>query len=161
MNDLQWKLKTAIGELYLVATTKGLKGIYWNRQDVPMTPSLSNASKAAQILLQTTIELEQYFNGQRTEFQIPLDYAGTKFQEQVWKQLLKIPFGQTISYKELAKRIKNAKAVRAVGSANGKNPLTIIVPCHRVIASDGELGGYAGGLKLKKKLLDLEKQFCI
>ena len=87
-----------------------------------------------------------------------MDIIGTDFQIQVWQALAQIPYGQTISYTDIAKKIKNPKAVRAVGSANGKNPLAIIVPCHRVISADGTLGGYAGGLKIKTALLNLEKK---
>lgn len=101
-------------------------------------------------------QLDEYFAGKRAEFQLPLKPHGTAFQEKVWKALQTIPYGETISYKQLAERVDNPKACRAVGSANGRNPIGIIIPCHRVIAADGTLGGYAYGLKAKKTLLDLE-----
>ncbi len=101
-------------------------------------------------------QLEQYFSQQREQFDLPLLLAGTDFQKAVWDQLLKIPFGQTASYLQLAERMDNPKAVRAVASANGANALSIIVPCHRVVGSNGELVGYAGGLDAKRKLLGLE-----
>ncbi len=104
----------------------------------------------------TVEQLKEYFNGERKNFNIPLDLRGTDFQKKVWKELLKIPYGETISYKILSERVHNPGAVRAVGSANGANPIPIIVPCHRVINSNGKLGGYSGGLNIKEKLLELE-----
>lgn len=101
-------------------------------------------------------QLDDYFQGKRKEFELKLYLKGTDFQKKVWKELLKIPFGKTISYGEVAKRIKNPKAVRAVGQAVGKNPISIVVPCHRVIGSDGSLTGYASGLHRKKWLLKHE-----
>ena len=91
-----------------------------------------------------------------TSFTVPLAPQGTEFQMKVWSELRKIPFGKTISYRELARKVQNEKACRAVGTANGKNPLSIVVPCHRVIAADGSLGGYSGGLEMKRALLSLE-----
>jgi len=101
-------------------------------------------------------QLEEYFAGRRRAFDLPLDLGGTDFQRRVWDALLGIPFGETRTYSELARAIGAPKAVRAVGAANGANPVAIIVPCHRVIASDGSLGGYGGGLELKRRLLALE-----
>ncbi len=109
-------------------------------------------------IIQNTIkELEEYFDGNRQDFDIKLAPQGTEFQKLVWNNLRKIPYGQTISYKQLAEMAGNPKASRAVGMANNKNPIAIIVPCHRVIGSNGNLTGYAGGLDLKKELLELEK----
>lgn len=102
-------------------------------------------------------QINQYFSGELTEFNIPLNIRGTDFQRHVWNKLLEIPYGETISYKELAKRVGNESAMRAVGGANGANNIAIIIPCHRVIRADGELQGYGGGLSNKKKLLQLEK----
>ena len=107
-------------------------------------------------LQQCCSELEEYFAGKRKKFDIEINFEGTPFQHKVWQELLKIPYGKTISYADLAKAVKNPKACRAVGSANGKNPIAVIIPCHRVIASNGSLGGYAYGLEVKKHLLDLE-----
>lgn len=101
-------------------------------------------------------QLEEYFKGKRREFDLPLAPEGTSFQRTVWAELQNIPFGQTISYGELARRIQNPKAVRAVGLANGRNPLSIVIPCHRVIGANGKLTGYGGGLERKKKLLEME-----
>lgn len=147
---LQWKYVSPVGPLYLVASLTGLRGIYWKEQNVTYTSDMTP------ILTQARDELIEYFAGCRTNFSVPLELIGTPFQLSVWTELLKIPYAQTYSYRKLASCIKKQNAVRAVGSANGKNPLSIIVPCHRVIASDGTLGGYAGGLEIKKNLLDLE-----
>lgn len=113
----------------------------------------------AQVLLQTIEQLDAYFAGQRQIFDIPLDLSsGTVFQQTVWQHLLKIPYGETISYAELARRIGKPTAFRACANANGKNPISLIVPCHRVIASDGGLGGYTGGIDIKKTLIALEQR---
>ena len=102
------------------------------------------------------IRLEKYFNKELKSFDIPLRLSGTPFQKRVYSQLLQIPYGSTISYQELAKRVGNEKASRAAGNANGKNPIAIIIPCHRVIAKNGSIGGFSGGLNIKRKLLELE-----
>ena len=116
-----------------------------------------NRTLAGQIIAQ----LDEYFAGKRKEFDLPLSLDGTDFQKKVWHELQQIPYGQAISYKELSSRVKgNPNASRAVGNANGKNPVAIIVPCHRVIAHDGSLGGYSLGLEMKKKLLKLEAIEC-
>ena len=104
-------------------------------------------------------QIDEYFHRKRTVFNLPLDLQGTEFQKRVWNELLKIPFGKTITYKELALKLGNLKAIRAVGAANGANPVSIIVPCHRVIGTDGSLTGYAGGLWRKKWLLDFESDY--
>jgi len=106
---------------------------------------------------QVVSQLGEYFAGKRTSFDVPMALEGTDFQLRVWSQLRSIPYGETISYGELARRVGNPKASRAVGSANGSNPIAIFVPCHRVIAGDGSLGGYGGGLDRKAVLLDLER----
>ncbi|MBY0316573.1 MAG: methylated-DNA--[protein]-cysteine S-methyltransferase [Bdellovibrionales bacterium] len=156
--NLQWMMKTEITSLYLIASAKGLRGVYWKKQNVPFAPSLAGSDPVTQNLYQAVKQLEEYFAGQRRVFDLPLDRKGTAFQEKVWSELSKIPYGTTLSYKDIARKIKNEKAVRAVGTANGKNPLSIVVPCHRVIAADGSLGGFAGGLSTKTKLLELERQ---
>lgn len=148
----QWKFESKIGVFFLVASEKGLKGIFVKKQNIQMIKSL----KENQILVTAVKELTEYLAGNRKKFDLPLDIEGTEFQKRVWNQLRKIPYGKTYSYKELANQIKNEKACRAVGTANGKNPLCIIIPCHRIIAADGTLGGYSGGLDLKIKLLELE-----
>ncbi|WP_232468855.1 methylated-DNA--[protein]-cysteine S-methyltransferase [Bdellovibrio bacteriovorus] len=145
MNLLQWKMSSPLGDLYMVASEKGLQSLYWEKTTgIPLAPSLTGKDGAVKILKQTETELTEYFKGQRQDFDVPLDVVGTEFQESVWRQLKKIPYGKTVSYTDIARRIKKEKAVRAVGTANGKNPICIIVPCHRVIAAGGGLGGYSG-----------------
>lgn len=159
MNLVQWKMTSPLGDLYLVASDIGLQSLYWDKTaKIPMVPSLAGSSTAVKILKQTQNELSQYFQGKRKEFTVPLDVVGTEFQESVWQQLQKIPYGKTVSYTDIARKIKKDKAVRAVGTANGKNPICIIVPCHRVIAASGGLGGYSGGLERKEALLRLESK---
>jgi len=114
-------------------------------------------TSANPLIRATCIQLDEYFAGKRRIFELPLSPEGTPFQQTVWKRLQEIPYGQTISYAQLAKAVGNPKACRAVGSANGKNPIPIIIPCHRVIASDGSLGGFSSGLENKIQLLALEK----
>ena len=144
----QWRINSKIGPLYLSASGKGLRGVSFKKQNLPLART--------KLLAQTERELKEYFLGKRKKFDLPLDLEGTPFQQKVWRELCKIPYGKTVSYKDVAGRIRNAKAVRAVGTANGKNPLCVIVPCHRVISHDGSLGGYSGGLNIKIKLLGLE-----
>lgn len=110
----------------------------------------------SETIRKTIMQLNEYFEGKRKEFTIPLMFTGSTFQSQVWKELMRIPYGSTISYAELARRIHNPKAVRAVASANANNPISIFVPCHRVIGSNHKLTGYGGGLEAKQGLLDLE-----
>lgn len=120
-----------------------------------LNATLSEASNA--VIEETITQLDQYFLGRRTEFDLPLLLIGTPFQQHVWEELLKIPYGRTISYLRLAERIGIPKAVRAVANANGANPVSIIVPCHRVVGSKGKLGGYGGGLETKRFLLNIEQ----
>lgn len=124
-------------------------------QSVPCQ-NLNQADKNHAIALQAITELSEYFVGKRQQFTIPLKFYGTPFQQEVWQALCQIPYGQTISYKALAENIGKPTAFRACANANGKNPISLIVPCHRVIASDGSLGGYTGGVAIKKTLLKLE-----
>ncbi|MCL1937929.1 MAG: methylated-DNA--[protein]-cysteine S-methyltransferase [Candidatus Azobacteroides sp.] len=110
------------------------------------------------VIRQTSAQLDEYFGGKRRSFDLPLATQGTLFQQQVWNVLQQIPYGKTISYAQLAERVGHPKACRAVGTANGKNPIAIIIPCHRVINANGQLGGYAYGLEMKKYLLNLEQK---
>jgi methylated-DNA-[protein]-cysteine S-methyltransferase len=111
------------------------------------------------LIKETKKQLDEYFEGKRKEFSLPLEFnQGTEFQKRIWNLLLQIPYGETCSYKELAAMAGNPKASRAVGGANNKNPISIIVPCHRVIGADGSLVGYGGGLEIKKRLLELEEK---
>jgi methylated-DNA-[protein]-cysteine S-methyltransferase len=148
MAQIQFKMDSKIGPLYLVASDKGLMGIFWTRQTAPMAEKQN---------FQAVIdEVTEYLDGKRKKFDLPLDVVGTEFQKRVWKELLKIPYGKTVSYQSIANKI-GTNGVRAVGSAIGKNPLCIVIPCHRVIASNGGLGGYSGGLTIKKALLSMER----
>ena len=147
-------MSSPVGKLTLVASKNGLVAIDL-RNNAKQVVTAKDVS-AQSILLKTKKQLEQYFAGKRTSFDVALDLVGTEFQVKAWRALCRIPFGKTITYGQQASNIKNPKAFRAVGSANGKNPIPIIVPCHRVVASDGSLGGYSLGLKMKKQLLALE-----
>ncbi len=111
------------------------------------------------VLQDATLQLKEYFEGKRREFNLKLNPVGTVFQKKVWNALLKVPYGKTLSYLELSKELGDIKAIRAVAAANGKNPIWIVIPCHRIIGSDGSLTGYAGGLHRKKWLLDHESPF--
>lgn len=156
MKTAQKKIETEIGPLYLVASEKGLRAVIWKKQADPMSDETTDA--CGRLLSKAEKQIREYLAGTRKEFDLPLDIIGTDFQKRVWSQLVQIPYGQTWSYKTLALRVQDGNSSRAVGTANGKNPLSLIVPCHRVIASDGTLGGYAGGLDIKRKLLEMENQ---
>ena len=147
-------IATPIGKLTLVASSKGLQQIIFGAKKLRSTRIVS--TKANEYLIQTERQLHEYFGGKRKKFSIKLDISGTDFQESVWYALNKISYGKTVSYAQQAKLVRKPKAFRAVGTANGKNPVAIILPCHRVIASNGTLGGYGGGLAIKRKLLALE-----
>lgn len=147
--------QSPLGTIKIVADGNGIVGIdFLNKSKGKFS---SDDLKIQNEHLKNCVkQLDDYFQGKRKEFELKLYLKGTDFQKKVWKELLKIPFGKTISYGEVAKRIKNPKAVRAVGQAVGKNPISIVVPCHRVIGSDGSLTGYASGLHRKKWLLKHE-----
>lgn len=142
---------TKIGKLKIEYENDVLTGIAYteNEKEQGIRSELSD---------KTVLQLEEYFDGRRKEFNIPIKLRGTEFQKKIWNELLKIPYGATVSYKEIAIKIGNPKACRAVGMANHNNPILIIVPCHRVINENKRLGGYALGLDLKRKLLELEKE---
>jgi O-6-methylguanine DNA methyltransferase len=144
-------LYCTVGLLYIEASIKGIKAIHLIDKEDLHTPRPNSLTDQARK------ELKEYFAAERTEFEVPIDISeGTLFQHQVWNELLTIPYGHTVTYLEVAKKINNPKAVRAVGLANGQNPIPIIVPCHRVIGSNGSLVGYSLGLDMKEKLLCLE-----
>lgn len=155
MSAIQKKINTKVGPIYLVASNKGLHGVLWRAPKIVVITN-QHTGRVLEILDETEKQISEYLVGKRTEFDLPLDVQGTEFQKRVWLELSKIPYGKTFSYSDIAKKIKNDKAVRAVGTANGRNPISLIVPCHRVIAADGTLGGYAGGIDVKEKLLRLE-----
>jgi methylated-DNA-[protein]-cysteine S-methyltransferase len=146
-----------VGQLKLVASDKGLAAILWQDDDprrVRLSPLVEDPDNP--FLVETERQLGAYFAGKLKSFTVPLDFKGTEFQKSVWKALLTIPFGETRSYGEIARQIGRPTAVRAVGAANGRNPISIIAPCHRVIGSTGELTGFAGGLVVKERLLGIE-----
>ena len=150
-----------VGLLTLVATDEGLCELSWNGDRNDGKESLAHGAvqdAGHPVLVQAVRELDEYFAGQRTEFTLPLAPSGTDFQQSAWKVLCGIPFGETISYGEQARRLGNPNAVRAVGGANGRNPIGIIVPCHRVIGADGSLTGFGGGMDVKRTLLDHERK---
>jgi O-6-methylguanine DNA methyltransferase len=150
-------MDSPVGRLKLVASEKGLVAVLWQNdrpERVPLT-ELAEDSKQ-KVLVETERQLNEYFAGKRREFSLPLDMRGTRFQRDVWEALLAIPFGETRSYGELAEKLGNPTASRAVGAANGRNPISIVVPCHRVIGASGKLTGFAGGLDVKARLLEIE-----
>ncbi len=148
-----------VGELKLVASDRGLAAILWQNDD-PLRVRLSPLAEYPDhpILVETERQLAAYFAGRLKTFTVPLDFRGTEFQKSVWQALLTIPFGETRSYGQIARQIGRPKAIRAVGAANGRNPISIIAPCHRVIGSTGALTGFAGGLAVKERLLGIERR---
>jgi methylated-DNA-[protein]-cysteine S-methyltransferase len=152
-------MDSPVGALKLVAHDHALVAVMWdneNHKRVRLAELVENQQHP--MLHQVKQQLEQYFAGERQQFDLPLDFQGTAFQQQVWQALLEIPYGETRSYKQIAVQLGNEKAVRAVGAANGRNPISIIAPCHRVIGSGGALVGFAGGLDKKQILLSLEQE---
>ncbi len=149
-------IDSPVGPLRLVADDAGLRQLEFQEGRTP-GPVPSEWRQDARALAPVVRQLEEYFAGRRKVFDLDLAPAGTEFQRRVWERLLEIPYGETISYGTLATRIGNPKASRAVGLANGSNPIAIIIPCHRVIGSNGTLTGYGGGLPTKQKLLELER----
>jgi len=153
--------ESPVGRLVLKANEDFLTELNFVEEDERLAITSSNSvSKKQELILQKCkMQLNEYFSGQRKNFDIPFIQNGTEFQQKVWESLLQIPFGRTISYLQLSKNIGNKKSIRAVGTANGRNNLAIVVPCHRVIGSDGSLTGYAGGLWRKQWLLEHENKF--
>jgi len=148
-------MASPVGALLLVSDGAGLRQIVFAKNGEPAEPQPDWQEDSA-VFREATTQLTGYFAAQLRVFDLPLAPKGTPFQQLVWEELLKIPYGETISYGDLAQRIGNPKASRAVGLANGSNPIPIIIPCHRVIGSNGKLTGYGGGLPIKEKLLALE-----
>jgi methylated-DNA-[protein]-cysteine S-methyltransferase len=150
-------IESPVGPLLLAGDSNALHSVSFENSKRAARPQAEwKQNRAA--FKEVTRQLRAYFNGELKEFALPLAMEGTEFQLRVWNALRTIPYGETISYAQLATRIDNPKAVRAVGLANGSNPIPIIVPCHRVIGSDGSLTGFGGGLSTKQKLLDLESK---
>jgi methylated-DNA-[protein]-cysteine S-methyltransferase len=157
--------ESPLGQILLTATSGALTGLHFvgEKYYPGIAPGWGYDDTTA-VIKSAITQLDDYFAGNRKSFELPLAPEGTTFQRQVWNALIKLHFGETATYAQLAQRIGNPKAVRAVGAANGRNPISIIVPCHRVIGADGSLTGYAGGLERKKALLQLESastEFCL
>lgn len=153
------EIETPVGLLKLVADENGIMALLWendrvSRVKLPKTVYAENHP----VLKKAAKQLTEYFAGKRTDFDLPLSPLGTEFQKKTWKALSQIPFGETRTYAQIAKKIGSPKACRAVGAANGRNPISIIVPCHRVIGANGSMTGFAGGIKTKIWLLDFEKK---
>lgn len=144
-------IDSPVGPLTLIANENALLSLTWGKSSGDFVQDRDHP-----ILSETERQLKEYFSGKRTAFDIPLAPEGTDFQKRVWEELSKIPYGQTITYGEQAKRLGRPKAARAVGAANGRNPIGIIIPCHRVIGASGDLTGFAGGIEVKRELLRLE-----
>jgi methylated-DNA-[protein]-cysteine S-methyltransferase len=150
-------INSPVGKLTLIADESSLLAVLWEvEKEGRVKLDWGKKANHHPILEETEKQLTEYFNGERSKFSLPVKFQGTTFQNSVWKALQKIPFGQTMSYGEIAHKVGSPKASRAVGTANGKNPLSIVIPCHRVIGSSGKLTGFAGGISAKETLLDLE-----
>ena len=152
MTILTRTTSSPIGRLRLVASLTGLQAVLWPGSERPDGAREGDSP----ILTETARQLDEYFAGARTGFSVPLELDGTPFQREAWLALADIPYGQTVSYAEQARRLGRPDAVRAVGAANGRNPVPIVLPCHRVIGSDGSLTGFGGGLGVKRALLQHE-----
>jgi len=143
--------------LDVISSQRGIRNILINSPIITRDqPNVTKLRADDPYMFKSFKQLREYFENKRKVFDLPLEIIGTDFQKRVWKELIKIPYGETISYKELAIRLGNLKTIRAAARANGANPLPIIIPCHRVIGSDGKMVGYGGGLNVKEKLLELE-----
>lgn len=153
-------IPSPVGQLKLIASDQGLAAILWEN-DSPRRVVLPAAEEATQhpVLDEAARQLNEYFAGKRKVFNLPLDFHGTAFQKEVWAELLRVPFGETRSYAQIAEAIGRPTASRAVGAANGRNPISIIAPCHRIIGMNGSLTGFAGGIEAKTWLLTLEGSF--
>jgi methylated-DNA-[protein]-cysteine S-methyltransferase len=160
MMKYQYKIiNSPVGRIRLIASDKAFAGVLWEREGRDRVPfDELEENNGHPLLLEAEKQLEEYFLGKRKVFTIPLDMHGTDFQKKVWTELLNIPFGETRTYGDIARKLGDIKSVRAVGAANGKNPISIIVPCHRVIGASGKLVGFGGGLENKAKLLELESR---
>ncbi len=152
-----FRVSSPVGPLFLAASTKGLVRLEFESRVQNLNPKTTQIQESKKVLAPYLGQLSEYFAGDRREFSLPLDLRGTDFQRACWRALLEIPYGETRSYRDIAQAIGHPHAYRAVGMSNNRNPVAIVVPCHRVIASSGFLCGYGGGLDIKRKLLDLEQ----
>jgi len=159
MSETDYYSEEVISDINIVVlvSSKGVKKIFLNpKKEIKELFAATKLRSDDPYLFGIFNQLKEYFAGTKKKFDVPLDVIGTEFQKKVWQELQKIPYGKTISYKTLSEKLGDVKAIRAVGTANGKNPIAIIIPCHRVIGADGKLIGYASGLDIKEKLLHLE-----
>lgn len=147
----QYKYQSILGDIWLVEKDGAITNLIFGDNSLEQVKVAEN-----NLLKMAYKQLEEYFKGKRKYFDLPMKAEGTQFQQEVWQALMQIPYGEVCSYKDIAIKIKNEKAYRAVGMANNRNPLPIFIPCHRVIGKSGELIGYAGGLKIKEMLINLE-----
>jgi methylated-DNA-[protein]-cysteine S-methyltransferase len=152
-------IDSPVGKLAIITSVNGLHGILWDKDCIAEKLSFLTQKNNEKTIMQTKKQLTEYFQGKRQHFDLPLVLSGTDFQLKVWQELAKIPYAKTISYGEQANGLGDKKKARAVGVANGKNPIPIIIPCHRVIGSTGRLVGFGGGIDKKDFLLSLERQF--
>ncbi|MDB1946818.1 MULTISPECIES: methylated-DNA--[protein]-cysteine S-methyltransferase [Clostridium] len=147
--------ETIIGEIGIADNGKGITNIYIkNKLKIEKDIEI----RETKLIKEAVNQLNEYFSGERINFSISLDPEGTEFQHKVWNELIKIPYGETRTYKEIAEKIGNSKAARAIGMANNKNPILMMIPCHRVVGKNKSLVGYAGGLEMKERLLEIENQ---
>lgn len=156
------RASSPVGELCILVSDKGLHAILWekdlDREKIKSILQSLKYSESHPLMALTRKQLREYFAGKRFAFSLPLVIGGTAFQKSAWEQLLNIPYGETISYEEQATRLGDSKKARAVGMANSRNPISIVVPCHRVIAKSGDLAGFGGGIENKRILLELERK---
>ena len=157
MTDIYRRIDSPVGMLTLVASDRHLVAIAWQKEADAAPFDATPEATPHPVLEEAERQLRAYFAGERREFDLPLDFHGTEFQRQVWHALLAIPFGETRSYRDIAVQLGRPTATRAVGAANGRNPIPIVAPCHRVIGTNGSLTGFGGGLENKAFLLDLER----
>lgn len=160
MKGISFLENEILGLIAIVEEKDGISAIEFLRDNKDRAAQLKNKNES-QLTKECKKQLEEYFSGKRKEFNIKLDIIGTDFQVSAWKAMQKIPYGKTISYSEEAKMVGNEKAVRAIGAANGRNKIPIIIPCHRVVGKNGKLVGYTGGLDIKEYLLMLEKKYSM
>ena len=156
---MQYHFHSPLGKIRIVASSRGLREVSFPARALNKAVELKGDSAEVCFIREAVKQLNAYFAGKLRNFDVPLDAQGTAFQRRVWSHLRRIPYGQAVAYRDLAQKMGHPKAARAVGSANGKNPLCIIVPCHRVISADGGLGGYSAGIKRKAFLLKHEQKF--
>lgn len=166
MDLYQTTMASPVGLLTVIGSGRGLRAVLWaterpGRVKLPAdVPTSTGGSGGPRVLADTVEQLGEYFAGERRQFELPLDLVGTPFQQKIWRSLADIPYGSTVSYGTQAERLGRPTASRAVGAANGRNPVSIVLPCHRVVGANGSLTGFAGGLTAKRFLLNLEGLTC-